>query len=442
MYLSRTIDSKLMSWVNDPDRRPLILRGARQVGKTASIRELGKKFTSFAIINFERHEEGRMIFEGNLDPIRIIRDIETLLHKEIVPGETLLFFDEIQDCPKAITSLRYFFEEMPELHVIAAGSLLEFVIGKMSVPVGRIQYEYMYPLSLSEFLCATGRKSLAKQLPIISYQNNSIQYPKITPFVMKSLNTALREYFVVGGMPECVAKYSESRSFERVAKIQDRLISVLRDDLPKYASGELQIRNLSLLISRLFMNIGRQTKYTTLSDGDNITRTKNSVYLLEKAMVCHVVKTVNPGGLPLGASTNDKFFKLIFLDIGLGQRLSGLSSRLITTTENTLKIYDGKLAEQFVGQQLLSESSEASEGRDLYCWIRTEKSSSAEVDYLLARNARIVPVEVKSGKSGSLKSLHLLRKKYQNIGPSLCLQHVDQVTLSNDVNFLPLFSVL
>ncbi len=392
-------------------------------------------------VNFEKNPEFGLVFKEDLDPVRIIRDLEVLLRQEIVPGKTLIFFDEIQECPEAIKALRYFYEEKPELHIIGAGSLLEFVFGNLSLPVGRISYEYLYPLSFREFLCATERVILADRIPLVSYDHPG--FAKLSNIESNQMFKAMHEYCIVGGMPECVAVYVKTRSYASVAKIQDFLLTVFRDDIPKYARGDLQIRNVAAVFAKIFQNVGCQIKYSTLGDGDNITRTKNSVYLLAKAMLCHIVKSVDPSGLPLGASAHDKVFKLIFLDIGLGQRLSGINVNEISGSQNILKVYNGKLADQFVGQQLLAESSEASEGRDLYTWIRMEKSSGAEVDYLLSRNGKVVPVEVKSGKSGSLKSLHLLRSSYTNsLGPSFCLQHIDRPGEAEGIFFYPLFTIL
>ena len=418
--------------------KPLIIRGARQVGKTSTVRALAKAcFENCVEINFEQELSLHKIFEPDLDAKRILREIETIKGIPISPEKTLLFLDEIQACPKAITSLRYFYEEIPTLRVIAAGSLLEFALGQASVPVGRVTYEYMYPLSFGEFLGALGEDKLIPSLPTLkSIQQGNFSLP---PAISEKLRSRLREYFVVGGMPEAVLRYIENGSFLSVNEVLDDLIQTFRDDTRKYTQGELQLSNVNLILERAFTYVGRQVKYTVIGQGDTIARTKHSLSLLEQAMLIHRVRSASPDGLPLGAGASEKFFRCIFLDIGLGQRLSGMNPKEILTSDNLLVTYHGALADQFVGQQLLAESSQASEGRSLYCWIRPEKSSTAEVDYLIAREGQIYPIEVKSGPSGRLKSLHLYLKTFGGCG--FCLQDTDKIT-KNDVTFSPLYTVL
>jgi predicted AAA+ superfamily ATPase len=355
--------------------------------------------------------------------------------RAITPGKTLVFFDEIQECPRAITSLRYFKEKLPKLHVVAAGSLLEFALGAISFPVGRVEYEFLYPLSFREFLTGTGRTQLASFLP------QPLQSQLSPPVVMaKALNAALREYMVVGGMPEAVAVYAKTQSLVETGKIHDRIARSFRDDIPKYVSGDLQAANISNLFARLPRFCGQQVTYTKLHD-DDPKRNKLSLNLLRQAFIVHFVSAASPASLPLGASANENSFKPIFLDIGLAQRLCGRMPTEVINSREIVSAFDGQLAEQFVGQQLLALSS-GSESGSLYYWKRHEKSSSAEVDYLLSREGKIIPLEVKNGKSGSLKSLHLLLKTYPNVKRAICLQDTDQVTTSDRICFAPLYSEL
>lgn len=436
---NRKISLKLSAWQQGPERRPLIIRGARQVGKSFAVRAFGKlHYDQLLEINFEQQPSYKKFFTKDLDPKFILSELELKLGKAIRPGQDLLFFDEVQECPQAITALRYFYEQAPEYHIIAAGSLLEFALDRISVPVGRVDYEYMYPMCFSEFLAATGRAHLIEYIPNLTTVN--VQPSRET--ATELLFAAMKEYFIVGGMPAVVAAYTSSKSFLTAGLEQERILRTFKDDIHKYASGSLQTANLEKLLESSLKHVGKQIKYTTLSSDVDTKRTKLSVELLERACLLTKVCSVNPSGLPLGAEASDKIFKLIFLDIGLGQKWAGFSPSETIESENLLSLYEGRLAEQFVGQQLLAESVSASEDRSLYCWIRTAKSSNAEVDYLIVRDGKIIGIEVKSGKSGSLRSLHVLKEKYPNIKKFICVQQTSGIQTVHDITFMPLFSVL
>ncbi|RME17506.1 MAG: DUF4143 domain-containing protein [Bdellovibrio sp.] len=433
MYLPRNIDAKLKKWASSRYRKPLILRGARQVGKSASVAQLGALFPFFLVVDFE-HQDFKAVFEQDLDPKRIIKQLEVILGQRIIPKETLLFFDEVQECPRALMSLRYFQEQLPELHVIAAGSLLEFVLGSLSFPVGRVEYEYLYPLSFQEFLKWTGQEILAENLP----EFNGDVLPHIDNMVAQKLNEALREYFIVGGMPEAVKVYAETSSFIEVRRIQDNLIQSFQDDIPKYVRGASQIRNIIKVFKRLAGSCCQQVTYSKLLDDDN-KRNKQSVFLLEKAMLIHLVRATSPNGLPLGAHCSEKVFKPLFLDIGIAQRISGRQEEQIVQANDLVSMFQGQLAEQFVGQQMLAEKKGCENGK-MYYWKRHKRGSTAEVDYIMSRNGEIVPVEVKSGKAGRLKSLHLLMREYPHIKVGLCMQSINQPSVHENIYFLPLYT--
>lgn len=437
MYFSRSIDTRLLAWKDRPGRSPLILRGARQVGKSAAITQLGSTFLSFAVVDFELSPGFSKVFEGSLDPQNIISLLEPELGMRIIPGKTLLFFDEIQACPRAIASLRYFKEKLPELHVVCAGSLLEFALGEAPFPVGRVEYDYVYPMSFREFLFSTQRGLLVEHLPKLMPPFQSLVVP---PNIALLLENALREYFVIGGMPAAVMAFMESKSFLEVARVHDKIIMSIRDDIPKYAKGTLQIRNISKTLTEIAARTGEQITYTKLLD-DEPKRNKESIFLLSKAMYVHLVRATSAHGLPLGAGADDKTFKCVFLDIGLAQRLCGRSSAQILIDANLSSLYKGQLAEQFIGQQLLAESS-GSESESLYFWKASNRGATAEVDYLIAREGEIYPIEVKSGVSGSLKSLHILLRSLKRDGQGICLQSRHSVAIDNHVIFAPLYSVL
>lgn len=401
--MQRLITTKFIQWKNSPVRKPLIIRGARQTGKSFTITEFGNSnFEGTThIINFEKRLDWHSVFELNFDITRILSDLEILLGKSIVAGKDLLFFDEIQECPKAITSLRYFYEQVPDLHVIAAGSLLEFALGNIPFPVGRIQLLNMYPMNFQEFLIATGNEPAAN---LIS------QAPKeMSESVHNMLVGELKKYFIVGGMPECVKTFANSQKLTDVFEIQNDLMATFRQDFLKY-SPKVDIGCLNAVISAVPKRIGQQIKYAGLAEDYSNPTIKKAFELLETARIFRKVKAASPAGIPLESSSSDKKFKAVMLDVGLLSSLLGISRSSDYLKTALLSFAQGAIAEQFAGQEILAATDTS-----LFYWSREAKSSNAETDYLLEKEGKIIPVEVKSGKGGSLKSLHLLLETYQNI---------------------------
>ena len=292
------------------------MRGARQVGKTYAVRELGKRFTHFVEINFEKHPEFIEIFEKNLDPARIINILVAMTNQVIIPEKTLLFFDEIQFCPKAITALRYFYKEMPELHVIGAGSLLDFAIEKIGVPVGRIQYCYVYPLSFMEYLASLGNKSLFEM--ILSHQ---AQQPLDEIFHSK-LFELLGQYMLLGGMPEIIAESLKQDNLSTVYRLQHSIIDAYRDDFPKYAK-KLQIKYVEALFNQMPHFLGQSFKFSHIQGNYQKRELEPALNLLEKAGIVHKVYRTAGNGISLGAEANLEKFKVIFLDVALNQAMLG-----------------------------------------------------------------------------------------------------------------------
>ncbi len=401
--MKRLITQKLLAWKDQSNRKPLIIRGARQVGKSYTITDFGKQHFEgeVHIVNLEKQPDWQQIFDRDFDIIRIISELEIVLNKRIIEGEDLLFFDEVQECPKAILALRYFYEQKPEVHVIAAGSLLEFALQDISFPVGRVQLLNMYPMNFYEYLCAIGKDLLAEKI---------LQDPvKLPDSIHNSLKIEIRNYFMVGGMPECVKVYAQNKSFPNVFEIQSDLINTFRQDFSKYAQFSDK-RCLNAVLLSVAQNIGKQIKYSRLAEDFSNPTIKKAFELLETARVFKKVISTSPEGVPLGASASDKTFKTIMLDIGLLSRLSGFSPIAEFQKTDLLSIFRGALAEQFVGQELLSAGHS-----ELYYWARQAKSSTAETDYLIDKKNDIMPIEVKSGAAGSLKSLHLLLNTYSNV---------------------------
>jgi hypothetical protein len=426
--MERNITKSLLAWKEKPNRKPLIVRGARQTGKSFSISAFGNNnFEGTThILNFERRPDLHLLFERNYEISRIISELEILINKKITPGKDLLFFDEIQECPKAIVSLRYFYEELPELHIIAAGSLLEFALMDIPFPVGRVQLLNMYPMSFCEFLKATGNAIAAELI--------TNEPKELSESVHRMLNDEMRKYFFVGGMPECVKTFAETNSLADVFEIQSDLINTFRQDFAKYA-GKTDSSCLNSVLFNVPQKVGKQIKYSELADGFSNPTIKKAFDLLETARLFRKVRVASPSGIPLGASAKDKKFKPVMLDIGLMANLNGLNISKEYMKNDLLSVFKGAMAEQFVGQEILAATNS-----DLYYWAREASGSSAETDYLIEKQGKVVPVEVKSGKSGSLKSLHLLLKTYDNIENSFVFSDANYGQIPEQkITFLPLY---
>lgn len=426
--MRRFIDDQLQQWKHSTRRKPLILRGARQVGKTWSLKELGKsRFESVALVDLERNPSLRKLFDGDLNAVRICADLEVLLRLKITPGKTLLIFDEIQACPRAITALRYFYEEMPDLHVVAAGSLLEFALKDASFPVGRIQFLNLYPLCFAEYLEAIGNAPAAAAV-----LGNPAD---ISPAVHELLRDELKRYLFIGGMPAAVNAYKENGSLQDAFEVQGEIVESYRMDFAKY-TPQVDRYCLDAVFTSLAQSVGQQIKYSRLGEGYANPTLKKAFEALCLAQVARRVTSANPSGLPLGASASVKVFKALMLDLGLMRYLSAMPVDIEYARGDLLAIFRGAMAEQFVGQEML-----VSQQGSLYYWDRQAKSSSAEVDYLATMNGIIHPVEVKSGASGSLKSLHLFLSSFPECGKALVFSDQPYSDLPEQkITFLPLYS--
>ena len=400
--MERTIDRKLLDWANHFRRKPLIVRGARQTGKTWSVVAFGENRFGGRVhcVDLERNPDWHRVFEGNFDISRILAELEILLNKRIQPGRDLLFLDEIQSCSRAITALRYFHEEMPQLHVVAAGSLLEFALEDISLPVGRIQFLEMHPLSFQEYLNALDKRPMAQALT---------KHPSLLSHTIhQALLRELRDYMLIGGMPEAVAAYVETRSIEEALRVHEELIETYRQDFSKYAP-KADKRCINAVLTNGAKSVGKVIKYSRLADGFTTPTIHKAFDLLCMARVLGKVRSSSPAGVPLSAHASEKRFKSLILDVGLMRALAGVPVNEVLQQIQLLGIHEGALAEQFVGQEL-----KVSTGSYPHFWRRQAKSSQAEVDYLISQDGLVVPIEVKSGSSGSLKSLHMLLESFPN----------------------------
>lgn len=407
----RMIDFHLNLWKDDRFRKPLLLRGARQVGKTYAVRRLGSRFKSFVEINFEKLEGAASIFENDLSPERLILALSFLVKTPIIPGETLLFFDEVQEAPRAILALRYFYEEMPNLHVIAAGSLLEFAIEKVGVPVGRISMFYMYPLSFMEYLVAQGYQLIAKEIV-----EHSMGAP-MEEVIHQKILTLLGEYLSIGGMPEAVGRWIETKNPQLALNVLQQIAATYRQDFEKYAR-KAQVKYLELLYRQIPHLIGKEFSYREIHGEYRKRELAPGLELLERANIIHSIRHSSGQGIPIGADVDFETFKVIYLDVGLCQSILGSDVsdwflRPLEAFENR-----GEIAEAFIGQELICYASPDTKA-ELYFWKRKERNSSAEVDYLLQRGDQIIPIEVKSGHGNTLKSLHIFLKSHLKTGSAV-----------------------
>ena len=397
--MKRIVADQLKLWKQSTRRKPLILRGGRQVGKTWSVEEFGRtEFGATVKIDLEKRADLHPLFQGNLDSRSLLSRLELVVGRRIVPGETLLFLDEIQACPRALTALRYLYEGVPDLHVVAAGSLLEFALGEISFPVGRVQFLNMYPLTFAEFVLAGGNAPLYGILRGPPRAVDEVAH--------RLLLEALRTYFFVGGMPEAVHAYVGGKSMLQAFEVQAEILDAYRQDFSKYAP-RADKDCLNQVLAGCAAGVGEQIKYSRLAEGFSIPTIHRAFDLLCMAEVLHKIPAARAPVLPFGSSANSKRFKAAVIDIGLMQRLAHLPVSVELRQEDLLAIYRGKLAEQYVAQELL-----ISQNRELYYWAREAHASTAEVDYLVHSEGRVCPIEVKSGRGGTLRSLHMLLAAY------------------------------
>ena len=408
-YLKRNIDEILLAWSQEkpPDRKPLLLRGARQVGKSSAIRQLGKRFRHFVEINFDEEKRFNALFDASLSPQEICEQI-SLFHKTpIIPGETLLFFDEIQSYQPALSKLRYFYERYAELHVVAAGSLLEFALGEItSFGVGRIRSLYMYPFAFNEFVAALDNDAMVE-----TFKNASPDNPLSDP-IHQLLLSRFKIFLICGGMPEAVSQYIDKNDLLAGELVLNDLITVLKTDFSKYHK-----RTASLLLNEVFESIMYQTEgkfvYERASPGTPIASIRNAIDLLIMAGLVHPVTHTAANGIPLGAERNTKFRRIIPCDTGIFLQMLGLRSEILPAFDFTA-VNRASLAEIFTGLELLKVSSCYTQ-QELFCWQRSANPGSAhgnaQIDFLVQNGSRIIPIEVKSGTQGSMQSLRLFMKE-------------------------------
>lgn len=448
-YIERNIDKYLQNWSEDNDHKPLLLRGARQVGKSSAVRHLGKQFKYFAEVNFENKKGAKVFFQGDVDVRVIASKLAQYVQTPVVAGETLLFLDEIQECPEAIMALRFFREDYPELHVIAAGSLLEFALAELpTYGVGRIRSLFMYPMTFDEFVVATGNRGL-----LDVREAASSRQPLEAPFHDK-LVELFRIYLLVGGMPEAVAKWVQTQDFHRCHSVQQDIVLTYEDDFSKYKK-RINPDLLRLTLRGICHQIGSVVTYSAISRDYRSAQIKEALTLLSLAGLVYAVDATSGNGLPLDAEVNNLRSKYLVLDSGLLLallRLDGASTsqlvELILTGSPQELVNKGSITEMVAGLELLRYQEPIQRPKS-YFWEKTSKSI-AEVDYLLARDSKVIPVEVKSGTQGGMKSLwmfmrekHLTeayRVSFENFGEFENIDAEDGGSIRH-VNIVPLYAI-
>lgn len=399
--MKRSLYNDLSIWKKTKDRKPLILRGARQVGKTYLLEEFGRcEFSQTVRLNFERQPNLGRIFERDFSIKRIVQEIEVEFNTRIDPKNTLIIFDEIQQSPKAITSLKYFCEEGSEYFVASAGSLLGIKVGGSSFPVGKIHFLDLHPLNFNEFLLALGEEKLA------SFLSELKVIEPISENIHQKCLDYLKLYFCIGGMPEAVKDYAEKRDINSSREIQLDLLETYSNDFSKHAgkATAIKIQQVWESIPKQLAKEQKKFMFTEIKKGARAKEYEDAINWLINARLCHKIQLVKRPEFPLQHFAEEGFFKLILLDVGLLGALSQISPQILFQETDMFKTFKGAFTESFVGQELLSHSI-----KNLFYW---RSQHDAEIDYLIERSTSIYPVEVKSGESGKLKSLKAYTDRY------------------------------
>jgi predicted AAA+ superfamily ATPase len=397
--MRRRAEQHLETWIQSRRRKPLVIRGARQVGKSTLVRNFAsQQGLDLVEVNLERHLGLERAF-ATLDTGVIRDELEALTGRSLTAPNALLFLDEIQAVPVAVQALRYFYEDLPALPVVAAGSLLEFVLADHSypMPVGRIEYLHLGPMTFREFLGAL-EPDLGRYLDKLSFE------APLPEAAHRKLLDRQRKYLFVGGMPEAVLEYRESSSLQAAGAVHRRIVSTYEDDFSKYAR-----RDRLALMQRVFRLIpryvGRKVKYVHYSREDRSRDVKAAIELFANARVCHRVHAGSCSGIPVDADIHEFVYKLLFLDVGLMNHLCGLRWPDLQSQSPIQLVNEGAVAEQFVGQHLLF-NRHGLDRPSLVYWLREGRKTNAEVDFVISLGPEVLPIEVKAGKSGSLRSLH------------------------------------
>jgi predicted AAA+ superfamily ATPase len=416
-YFKRHVDQQLLAWKNDTRRKPLLVRGARQVGKSTAIRELGKSFKYFVEVNLEKEPSLLQLFTEDINVKRTCEKLSGTLNIPIVPGETLLFIDEIQVSKEAIMSLRYFKEDYPELHVIAAGSLLEFALEELpSFGVGRIRSLYLYPFSFDEFLLAQG---LDMTVDFKQRANGTNPLPQKAH---ADLVDQLRTFYLVGGMPAAVSEWIESRSYAEVARIHHDILDTYLDDFSKYKRRVSPVM-LRQVLRSVAQQVGCKFTFSKAAQDVSSSVVKTALHLLTLAGLITPVTHTDATGVPLGAEENTSYRKYLFFDLGVMQTMLDIPTSDVLLSSDVDFVNKGATSEMFAGLEL-QKYQDCFQRAELHYWQHMSRNGNAEVDYLSVSAGKVLPIEVKANTRGSMQSLWLFMRKRK-------LQHAVRTSLEN-----------
>ena len=429
--MKRHIIHQLIQWKNSPQRKPLLLTGVRQCGKTHILKELGNaQFEDMCYINFESNQNYAMIFDYDFNVERIIKEIELLQQCKITAGKTLLIFDEIQDAPRAITALKYFCENMPQLHIACAGSLLGVALKKenISFPVGKVNRLSMYPMSFAEFLIAMGEE---KYIQLFENWQTDREIPSV---YTEKLERLLKEYYIVGGMPAVVQEYINTKNFENIKKIQNEILQDYADDFSKHAPvSEIEkIRMIWHSVPKQLAKENNKFVFSHVKQGKRANELEAALQWLKNAGLIHLLELVSNAEIPLSSNANATYFKVYMSDIGLLCRSLGLEYQQIIYHYDTLSTFKGAIVENYVLNELLQLN------KNPYFW---RSGNSAELDFLIEEQGNIIPIEVKSATNTQAKSYRQFCKKYQpKLGYKLSLKNIGKNTCEQTQTIsLPLY---
>lgn len=423
----RKIMEKLIEWKNDKDRKPLILRGARQVGKTYIIKQFGKEnYEGVAYFNFDHDTELYNMFENTKDPLRILEQLSFVYGKAIIPEKTLIIFDEIQECPSALNSLKYFEEEAKEYHIISAGSLLGIRLSHTSFPVGKVNFLDMYPMTFTEFLEADGCKNL------VDYMNSIKSIEKIPDIFFDKLSEKLKAYFIIGGMPEVVNSWVTNKDMEKVNKIQDEILKSYESDFSKHTSN-IEANRISIIWNSIPSQISKENKkflYQVAKDGARAREYEGAVNWLKDANIVNKIYNVTKPSMPLISYNDLSSFKMYLNDVGLLRRKTDLDSKVVVEGNKLFQEFKGALTENYVLQTLIAI------GLNPYYYTFDNRY---EIDFIIQYKNEIIPIEVKFGESINNTSL----KVYNEINKPKVRIRFSMKNLNKNDNLIniPLFMV-
>lgn len=392
---------KLLKWKESKRRKPLIIEGARQVGKTWLMKEFGRQAYAHTVyINFDANSSMAELFAFDLDTDRLIMGLELYAGRKIDPDNTLLIFDEVQEVPRALASLKYFYENAPQYHIVCAGSMLGIALHEgTSFPVGKVDFLKLYPLSFREFLMAAGKERFAKLLDIL-------EFGMITSFKQTYID-ALKQYYFVGGMPEAVQSFIENKDFNEVRDIQKRILAAYEQDFSKHAPYEI-VPKIRMVWNSIPSQLAKENKkfiYGLVREGARAKEYETAIMWLSDCGLVHKVSRVNAAGIPLKAYEDLKAFKLFVADIGLLGCMTGLRQRTLLDGNDLFDEFKGALTEQYVCQQLKTIE-------DLSVYYYTNDRGSCEVDFVVDTGEQIIPLEVKAEVNLRAKSLKTYREKF------------------------------